>query len=125
MDGYQATGLATHELVPVGLINLNLPLSMRHKASSTLPVLLLPGPKQPKDYASFFCPLLEELGRLSTGIPAVDGETGDEFSLKAHVALVTGDGPAVASLMGMKRPGECLSYIWVMKTKANHLNTIR
>jgi len=38
-------------------------------------------------------------------ITAVDGDTGEEFTLHAHVLMVTGDGPAVADAMGMKSPG--------------------
>jgi Transposase family tnp2 len=66
----------------------------------------IPGPKKPKDLNSFLRPLVDELTALETGQPGViDGDDGQEFVLRAHVLIVTGDGPAVADAMGMKSPG--------------------
>src|SRR5579871_1746895 len=71
-----------------------------------LPSIVIPGPKKPKDINSFLRPLVDELITLDNGdITAVDGDTGEEFTLHAHVLMVTGDGPAVADAMGMKSPG--------------------
>lgn len=68
--------------------------------------IVIPGPKKPKDINSFLRPLVDELIELDNGqVTAVDGDTGKEFVLRAHVLIVTGDGPATAEAMGMKSPG--------------------
>jgi len=68
--------------------------------------ILIPGPKKPKNLNSFLRPLVDELEALENGqVTAVDGDTGREFILHAHVLIVTGDGPATADAMGMKSPG--------------------
>jgi hypothetical protein len=67
---------------------------------------IIPGPKKAKDINSFLRPLVDELIALENGqVTAVDGDTGKEFVLRAHVLIVTGDGPATADAMGMKSPG--------------------
>ena len=68
--------------------------------------MIIPGPKKPKDINSFLRPLVDELIALENGqITAIDGDTGKEFVLRAHVLIVTADGPAAADAMGMKSPG--------------------
>jgi hypothetical protein len=68
--------------------------------------VIIPGPKKPKDINSFLRPLVDELIALENGqVTAVDADTGKEFILRAHVLIVTGDGPATAEAMGMKSPG--------------------
>jgi Transposase family tnp2 len=47
-----------------------------------LPSIVIPGPKKPKDINSFLRPLVDELITLDNGdITAVDGDTGEEFTL--------------------------------------------
>ena len=71
-----------------------------------LPGVVIPGPKKPKDINSFLRPLVDELQALENGqVTAIDGDTGKEFILRAHVLIVTGDGPAAAEAIGMKSPG--------------------
>jgi hypothetical protein len=68
--------------------------------------IIIPGPKKAKDINSFLRPLVDELIALENGqVTAVDGDTGKEFVLRAHILIVTGDGPATADAMGMKSPG--------------------
>ena len=87
-------------------INLNLPPDLRYQIKNILAGIIIPGPRQPKDYNSFLRPLVDELELLGNGsLSAMDGDTGEMFTLRAHVLIVTGDGPATASAMGMKRPG--------------------
>ena len=88
------------------LLNLNLPPDQRYKVTNILPSIIIPGPKKPKDINSFLRPLIDELTILETGHSTiVDGDNGEVFTLRAHVLMVTGDGPAVADAMGMKSPG--------------------
>ena len=88
------------------LINLNLPPDQRYKVDNMLSSMIIPGPKKPKDINSFLRPLVDELIALENGqVTAIDGDTGKEFILRAHVLIVTADGPAAADAMGMKSPG--------------------
>src|SRR5215472_6948104 len=88
------------------LIYLNLPTRQVIYAQNILPSNVNPGPKEAEDIHNFLRPLVDELTALENGhIIAVDGDTGREFILRAHVLIVTGDGPATADAMGMKSPG--------------------
>lgn len=88
------------------LLNLNLPPDQRYKVDNILSSILIPGPKKPKDINSFLRPLVDELIDLENGrVTVADGDTGEKFVLRAHVLMVTGDGPAAADAMGMKTPG--------------------
>ena len=49
---------------------------------------------------------MTELHELHYGVDAHDGASNQDFVLKAHVILVTGDGPAIADIMGTKSPGK-------------------
>ncbi|KAI0992397.1 hypothetical protein K3495_g15788 [Podosphaera aphanis] len=42
---------------------------------------------------------------LADGVDTYDNYRGIHFRLRAHVVLVTGDGPAIAEVIGMKTPG--------------------
>jgi len=42
------------------------------------------------------------------GVSAMDGRNGAEFQLRAWVTMVTGDGPALAEAICMKRPGNAV-----------------
>lgn len=62
---------------------------------------VIPGPKAPHEIDSFLRPLVDEFKILFNGIDGVlDGSNGEKFKLRAHLALVTGDLPAIAKLTG-------------------------
>jgi hypothetical protein len=105
LDGVQITNMRHHEVTPVILINLNLPPEERVKVDNILASMIIPGPKKPKDLDTFLRPLVDELKQLDSGVEALDANTGRTFMLRAWVTMVTGDGPAVAEVMGFKRPG--------------------
>src|SRR5579862_3398918 len=71
----------------------------RSKHENLLPLGLTPGPKAPKDLDSFITPFHEELHLLQTGVKAYDAFTKSEFTLKAHLVLITGDTPAISKLL--------------------------
>jgi Transposase family tnp2/Domain of unknown function (DUF4218) len=108
LDGVQLTNLRHHEVTPVIFMNLNLPPEERYKVKNILAGLVIPGPKKPEDLDSFLRPLVDELLELDKGVDAWDGHSMTPFNLKAWVTMVTGDGPALADAIGMKRPGNAL-----------------
>lgn len=65
---------------------------------------LIPGPKEPAIFSSFFDHLLRDLQKLSNGvgIRAYDSHSQEYFRLQAHLTVVTGDMPAIAKMMSMK-----------------------
>ena len=111
--------------MPVILINLNIPPTERYKVSNIMACMAIPGPGEPKNWDSFVFPLIQELRKLrgdqETGnIQAIDGDCKQNFNLRAYVTVVTGkfnplysitnlihtgDGPAAAIAMGLKKPG--------------------
>ena len=105
LDGVQLTNMRHYEVTPVILLNLNLPPEERYKVENILASMVIPGPKKPRNLDSFLRPLVEELKRLDDGAPAFDANTGQTFTLRAWVTMVTGDGPAIADAIGFKRPG--------------------
>ena len=105
LDGVQVVNMRHHEVTPVILINLNLPPEERYKVENILASMVIPGPKKPNDLDSFLRPLVEELKGLDHGAEAFDANTGQTFTLRAWVTMVTGDGPAIAEAIGFKRPG--------------------
>src|SRR6266480_2533665 len=66
---------------------------------------IIPGPKKLKNLDFFLYLIINELKILHTGINCYDASTNCCFTLRAWVTMVTGDGPAIADIMGFKRPG--------------------
>jgi hypothetical protein len=118
LDGVQVTNMRNHEITPVILMNLNLPPDERYHVKNILASLLIPGPKKPKVIDTFLRPLVDELLLLDKGVPAFDGNTRTAFQLRAWVTMVTGDGPALADAIGMKRPGNALRPCRTCEIKA-------
>lgn len=93
-------------VTPVVLYILNLDPSTRESGSSSLVThLILSG--HDKEYIdTWLSPLVTKLLVLHNGVDSYDGASRDDFTLRAHVILVTGDGPAIADVMGTKSPGK-------------------
>lgn len=86
---------------PIILQNLNLPPSERCKLCN-----VIPGPHQPKDFNSFFYPLVMELQTLaSPGVRCYDAYNNKHFTLRAFPLLVCGDMQAIKYFGGLKGPG--------------------
>ena len=64
---------------------------------------IIPGKHNPKDINSFLRPLVDELKLLSNSeIPNVyDAASNSEFTLRAHLCLISGDLPIIAKMMGI------------------------
>ena len=93
-------------VTPVVLYLLNLHPSIREDASNALTTHLIPGGFDKNFVDTWLEPLVTELLELHNGINIYDGASGEDFILKAHVIIVTGDGPAIADVMGTKSPGK-------------------
>ena len=105
LDGFQLVNMKTHETTPVIILNLNLPPDIRYRQENILTSFIIPGPRKHRDLDSFLLPLVEELEGLDHGVDAFDAYNNDSFSLYAWVLFVTGDGPALADITGLKSPG--------------------
>lgn len=106
LDGVQlTTDRYADESTPIVLYNLNLPPDERVKQDNEILSFVIPGPRKYKDLDSYLYPLIQELKSLGNGVDAWDAHACKSFKLRAWVVLVTGDGPAVAEAMGLKRPG--------------------
>lgn len=68
MDDVQVVRQKTHDIWPLLLIQLNLPPKLRYKKRNLILLGVIPGPKQPSDFESFFQPMLEEFKRLEQGV---------------------------------------------------------
>lgn len=101
-DGVQNVRQKNSSVWPILLTNMNYPPELR--ARNMMIVGLVPGPKEPAVFSSFFDHLLRDLQKLSNGVGvrAYDGHRSEHFYLQAHVTAVTGDMPAIAKLMSMK-----------------------
>ena len=96
----------SQSITPVVIYILNLDPSIRDKDPNALTTHIIPGGYNHKFVDTWLQPLVDELRELHDGIPAYDGARNQSFVLKAHVILVTGDGPAIAEVMGTKSPGK-------------------
>lgn len=99
-DSVQNVRQKSSSVWPILLTILNYPPELR--ARSMMIVGLIPGPCEPAVFSSFFDSLLLDLKKLSTGIQAYDGYKREQFLLRAHLTVITGDMPAIAKLMAMK-----------------------
>jgi hypothetical protein len=85
---------------------LNLHLSIREDALNALTAYLIPRGFN-KDFADTWLDLLvTKLLELHSRVNIHNRESQRDFMLKAYVILVTGDGPAIANIIGTKSPGK-------------------
>ena len=87
---------------PIVLQNYNLPPSSRARIVNLICVGVIPGPRQPKDIASFLTPLDDELADLARGVPTFDVTTRKMFQLHAYLLFKLGDIIAVEKFMKIK-----------------------
>jgi hypothetical protein len=118
LDGVQLTNMGHHEVTPVIFVNLNLPPEERYQKKNILAGVVIPGLKKPRELDTFLRPLVDELLLLDKGVDAFDSYRMAPFQLKAWVMMVTGDGPALANAIGMKRPGNALRPCRTCEIKA-------
>lgn len=109
LDGCQVTKLQNHSTTPLLLAILNYKPFERYHIRKLALSALIPGPRQYKDINSYLAPLVRELLSLAQGVPDISNSyTHQKFALRAHLILVSADGPASASAIGMKTPGNSM-----------------
>lgn len=85
---------------------LNLPPNIRDDASNALITHIIPD-NFDRNYTDTWLELLvDELRQLHKVVQMYDRAVQELFHFKAHTILITGDGPAIANVMGMKSPGK-------------------
>ncbi|KAF8700610.1 hypothetical protein RHS03_06610, partial [Rhizoctonia solani] len=82
--------------------NLNLPASKQAKLWNLIPIGVILGPRQPKDFNLFLVPLVEEALEQPHGVWTFDITTGHHFILRAHPIMVSGNMQAIKHVMEMK-----------------------
>ena len=94
------------QVTPVMIYLLNLHPTLRDTNLNALCSLVIPGGYIEEKMDTWLEPLMSELRTLCDGVSGVwDGATASPFTLQAHPIMVTGDGPAIAGIMGTKHPG--------------------
>ncbi|GET57180.1 transposase domain-containing protein [Rhizophagus irregularis DAOM 181602=DAOM 197198] len=63
--------------------------------------MIIPGPRSPKNFNSFLCPLIKELQELEEGVQCIDGRTNEPFILHAHLLTWTGDVLALSKSLNL------------------------
>ncbi|KDN35864.1 hypothetical protein RSAG8_11226, partial [Rhizoctonia solani AG-8 WAC10335] len=107
LDGVQLFDQPTNQKStcwPIMAQNLNLPASQRAKLRNLIPLGVIPGPYQPKDFDSFLLPFVEEALEQARGVETYDVTTGKKFTLRAHPVIISGDMQAIKHVTQMKGP---------------------
>ncbi|KAG8729296.1 hypothetical protein FRC11_009114 [Ceratobasidium sp. 423] len=105
LDGMQIqdeASLGHSSCWPLMAQNLNLPASEQAKLWNLIPLGIIPGPRQPKDFNSFLQPFVEEALDQACGVQTFDVTTRCNFTLHAHPVLILGDMQVIKHMMEMK-----------------------
>ncbi|CCO33947.1 hypothetical protein BN14_08036 [Rhizoctonia solani AG-1 IB] len=76
--------------------------SERVKMKNLIPLGIIPGPKQPKDFNLFLLPFVEEALDQARGVRTFDIITGTYFTLRAHPVFILGNMQAIKHVVEMK-----------------------
>ncbi|RXW22118.1 hypothetical protein EST38_g3746 [Candolleomyces aberdarensis] len=87
---------------PLLVYNYNLPPEIQFWVQHILCIGVIPGPKKPKDFDSFFWPAIEEFLKLARGVRCLDRHALEHFWLRAYLILCFGDIPAMSMIMRIK-----------------------
>lgn len=100
-DGAQPYRSTTYDMWPFVCMIANLAPCDRVKTKNMLPIMCVPGPNQPKDLIYFLEPFLQEMEKLSKGIPCRRWD-GNEVIVRCHILLLEGDLAALCKLCCVK-----------------------
>ena len=93
IDWFQPYRHVTYSVGAIYLSVLNLPRSLRYKPEN---ILIIPGPKEPKDVNNYIYPLIHELLQLWEGVVIKNGK----LKIRAALLFITSDLPATRKLCG-------------------------
>lgn len=102
-DGADAFRATSYSHWPVIALVLNLPPSERFKIRNIHPLFVVPGPKSPSDFVSFFQPFLDEIEALGEG-NEIKFWDGSWRKVRVHLVLVGADMSAKMKLANTKGP---------------------
>ncbi|PXF39711.1 hypothetical protein BWQ96_10587 [Gracilariopsis chorda] len=103
-DGVQPFKLDNYTYWIALCVILNLPPSIRFKARRLLPLLLIPGPNEPKDLTSFLRPFITEIQSLSLYGRNAKLWNGERRIVRVHLLFALADLPAMKKLTHLKGP---------------------
>ncbi|QRW20459.1 Transposase family tnp2 [Rhizoctonia solani] len=89
---------------PIMAINLNLPASKRVKLCNLIPLGVIPGPNQLKDFDSYLEPFVGEAIKQACGVETYNVTRQEQFKLRAHAFLILGNMQAIKHVTQMKGP---------------------
>ena len=89
---------------PIMLQILNLSPAERVQMRNVLPIAIIPGPNQPKDFNSFLAPFVDECIRFARGVKTYNVLTRRDFVLRHHPVMVCGDMQAIKHVEELKGP---------------------
>ena len=103
LDGVQLIVQKTYSMMPVILINLNLPPEICYKLTNIMTFSIFPEPSEPKDLNSFLHPFINELAILKTYSiqEAYDIDSKKLFTLHIYTILVTRDIKMIEKVISM------------------------
>jgi hypothetical protein len=107
-DGVQIFQQASQEnntCWPLMLQNLNLPPTERVKLRNLIPLGVIPGPNQPRDFDSFLVPFVEECITSAQGVKTYNALTKGRFTMRHHPLIVCGDMQAMKHFEQLKGAG--------------------
>lgn len=103
-DGVRVFKHGNQSMWPVILLNYALPPEVRTHIPYLIPLMLIPGPHQPKDHNSFVYPFRDEMMQLAKGIPTFHCIKREMFILRAYLLTVVGDLQAFKLIQYIKGP---------------------
>ncbi len=108
MDGIRVVKyLKKRQLItPVVLYILNLDPSIRESGSNSLVTYLIPGGYDKEYIDTWLSLLITKLLILYNRVNSYNRASGDNFILRAYIIIITGDGPTITDVIGIKSPGK-------------------
>lgn len=103
-DGVRLFKRSTKSMWPFILINYSLPPEVRTHLIYLIPLMIVPGPRQPKDHNSFIVPFRDEMVMLGHGVSTYHCIKKEKFLLRAYLVTIIADMQGFKSNQYIKGP---------------------
>ena len=130
-DGVNATEHSDYSMFVLTCAVVNLPREQRRLRPNILPLLVIPGPRPPKDMTAFLQPLIDELSRLwkdGTSVRTLDSTAAEQRQcIRAMVFTIIADSRAHPKLsMMMQSPAKFPCHLCEVQVSAqsHHAQTM-